>query len=156
MSDPRNIARRLEQTQVIERPGGVSGHDAFYEPITTYTPTYVGGTTAGVTTYTLQQGSYVRIGSVVFFTCTVVWSAATGTGNARISLPFNASSTANQNYSLSLRNDGVTFANGTPQGQIGANTQFFIMISPITNAGGTTVAVEAAGTVIASGFYFID
>ena len=139
--------RRLAQTETKEVP--------LVAPVTPYTPTYVGGTTAGVTTYTLQQGSYVQVGSIIFFTLTVVWSAATGTGNARISLPVVASATANQNYSLSLRVDGVTFANGTPQGQIGSNTQFFIMVSPLTNAGGATVAVEAAGTVIASGFYFV-
>jgi len=155
MSDPRNIGRRLEQTQVVERPGGVSGLNAFYVPLTTYTPTYTGGTTAGVTTYTLQQGTYLRIGSLIVVTGTVGWSAATGTGDANISLPFAAQNVANQNYSLSLRITGVTFANGTPQGQILPNTSFFTMQSPITNGASTPVAVEAAGTVIFTASYFV-
>src|SRR5262245_48178750 len=56
--------------------------------VSTWTVTYVGGTTAGVTTYSLQDGKYIRIGSLVIFTGAVVWTAATGTGDARISLPF--------------------------------------------------------------------
>ncbi len=154
MSDPRNIARRLEQTQVVERPGGVTGHDIFYEA-STYTPTYTGATTAGVTTYSVQAGFWVRLGKVAIVTGTVGWTAATGTGDVNVSLPFTAENVANQNFSLSLRNTGVTFAAGTPQGQILPNTAFFTLQSPVTNGGSTPVAIEAAGTIIFTATYFI-
>jgi hypothetical protein len=44
----------------------------------------VGGSTAGVTTYTVQQGYYTRIGNLVDIQFNVQGSAATGTGNAVI------------------------------------------------------------------------
>lgn len=154
MTDPRNFARRLEQTQVIERSGGVSGHDIFYEA-STYTPTYLGSVTPGATTYSVQFGAWVRIGKVAIVTGTITWTAATGTGDVNVSLPFTAENVTNQNFSLSLRNTGVTFANGTPQGQILPNTAFFTLQSPITNGASTPVAVEAAGTIIFTATYFI-
>lgn len=55
----------------------------------TWTPTVTGQTTAGTTTYSTQTGNYVRVGNVVTLTCTIVYSAATGTGNLTIGgLPF--------------------------------------------------------------------
>lgn len=121
----------------------------------TYTPTYLGSTTAGVTTYSTQTGAYVRIGPLVVATGTVVWTAATGTGNALISLPVT-SANAGQSYSGSLRVAGVTYANDTPQMQIGANQAFFTMRSPLTNAAETVVQMEAAGNVIFTATYFAE
>jgi hypothetical protein len=121
---------------------------------TTWTPTYNGGT-PGVTTYVLQQGAYIRIGNLVVATGTVQWSAASGTGNARISLPLTAQNTTDQNYSIAIRCEAVTFAAGTPQGQITPNTAYFLMTSPATNAASTVVAVEAAGTVLFTATYFV-
>lgn len=149
----RDIARRLEQTQVVERPGA-SGQDTFYAT-GTYTPTYEGSTIAGVTTYTTQQGAWVRIGSLVVVTGTIVWTAATGTGNAQISLPFTAANVANQNHSGSVRVVNVTFANGTPQIVLTPNTNFFILQSPLTNAASTVVAMEAAGNIVFTVAYFV-
>lgn len=142
----RALETRLGQVEVRESPGYATG---------VYTPTYLGGSTPGTTTYSVQQGSYTRIGNVVFFTATVVWTNATGTGDARISLPFTAANVTNQNFSGSVRLVNVTFASGSPQMQITSNTAYFIMVSPATNAAGTTVAIEAAGNIIASGFYFV-
>lgn len=50
----------------------------------TFTPTMLGATTPGVTTYTKQAGVYQRIGNWVHFQLDVRWSAATGTGNIKI------------------------------------------------------------------------
>lgn len=129
---------RLKQTETKEVPIYDTG---------TYTPTYLGGTTPGATTYTVQQGAWTRIGNMVFVTGTVQWSAATGTGNAQISLPFTAVNVANQNHSGALWIATVTFANGTPQILISPNTAYFIMTSPLTNAANTTVVIEASGVV---------
>lgn len=113
-----------------------------YTPPTSYTPTYLGGTTAGVTTYSLQQGQYIRLGNVVLVTGNVTWTASTGTGNAQVSLPFTP--TFRGAGALWVQN--VTFANGTPQIQIAAQN-FFLMYSPLTNAAGAIVQMEAAGDV---------
>ena len=63
----------------------------------TFTPTMV-GTVAGTTTYSAQNGYYIRIGSVVTIQATVIGSAATGTGNAILgNFPFTIKSQTNGN-----------------------------------------------------------
>ena len=55
----------------------------------TFTPTLVGGTVAGTTSYTVQVGTYTRIGNTVTVFMDIEASGATGTGNATIAgLPF--------------------------------------------------------------------
>lgn len=55
----------------------------------TYTPTVVGGTTTGVTTYTVQTGYYVRYQGLVDLYGQVAYSSITGTGDLRLgSYPF--------------------------------------------------------------------
>lgn len=141
----REIADLLERLRKAD-VGGV---------VTTYTPTY-DGAVSGVTTYSVQQGSYVREGNTVAVTGTIVWTNATGTGDARISLPITASATTNQNFSGFVRTVNITFANGSVQAQIAANTAYMIMFSPATNAAGTTVQMETAGNLIFTAVYFVD
>jgi hypothetical protein len=126
------------------------------EPGLTYTPTYTGSTLAGTTTYTTQQGWYWRFGSFVAATGLVVWTAATGTGNAQISLPFVPSATVGFRASGSARITTVTFANSTPMVILSATAALFTLDSPLSNAAGTAVAMEAAGNIIFSLFYGTD
>lgn len=119
----------------------------------TYTPTYLGATTAGTTTYTTQDGFWSRWGDVVFFHGRVIWTAATGTGSAIISLPFTSQNTTGMRSIAVVYPTNVTFANGSIAAQIAPNTAFFVMNSPATNAGGTAVAVEAAGDIIFGGLF---
>lgn len=121
----------------------------------TYTPTYLGGTTPGATTYTTQQGAWVRLGPVVIATGIVAWTAATGTGTARIGLPFTSANVANQNFGGSIHITGVTFAAGTPLVVLAPNIDSFFLQSPATNVGSTNVAIEAAGQIIFTVTYFI-
>ena len=162
MSDPqRDILKMLrenearqEQTAIKEVPGGIPGFTSFYA-IGTYTPTYLGNTTPGVTTYTTQQGAWTRIGNVVIVTGTVIWTAATGTGLAVVGLPFAAPNVANQNFSGSLRTDSVTFPNGPPQIVLLPTASGFLMLSPLTNAASGAVVVEAAGNIVFTIIYFV-
>jgi len=121
----------------------------------TYVPTYLGGTTPGATTYTTQVGAWRRVGSLVVVTGTIVWTAATGTGNAQISLPFASANVANQNFSGYARLINVTFAAGTPTIELAPNSAVALLHSPLTNAAGTYVQMEAAGNLIFSLAYFI-
>jgi hypothetical protein len=57
-----------------------------------WTPTVVGASSAGTTTYTTQLGSYTKIGRLVFARAEISYTSATGTGTMRISLPFSAGS----------------------------------------------------------------
>ncbi len=59
-----------------------------YVDQTSWTPTLVGASTAGTTTYTAQNGVYVRIGHMIWITARIVITGATGTGDANLSLPF--------------------------------------------------------------------
>lgn len=138
----RDLEYRLERLEKVDL-GPVYG---------TYVPTY-DGATPGSTTYSVQVGFWVRMGPVIFFTATIVWTAASGTGDARISLPFTAENVTNEAWATYVRSINVTFANGSIQGQISANTNFMFMLSPATNAAGTNVQVEAAGNLIVTGFF---
>lgn len=142
----REANRRLGQTEVKEVPLIDSG---------TYTPTMTGETTAGATTYTTQVGAWERIGNVIHVTGRVIWSAATGTGNINISLPFTSRNTANLSTPVSIYADGITFAAGAPAGLVIPNVAYFRLFYPATNAGATFIQVEAAGEVAWSVTYFL-
>lgn len=146
--------KRLKQTETREVPGNIPGFTSFYDT-GTFVPTYLGGTTPGVTTYTLQAGFWVRVGALVVATATVAWSAATGTGDAQFSLPFTAVNTTNENYAVPVRLNLVTFANSAPTGQLAANTAYIILVSPLTNAASAVSQVEAAGLAIYTANYFV-
>lgn len=152
MTDP-NILRRLldlerayEQTRTKEVITYTTG---------SYTPTMVGGTTAGTTGYSVQAGEYTRWGRVVHAQGRVSWTSATGTGVTRISLPFTSTSTANIFGAVSIATDSVTFAGAAPQGLIRPGTAYFELSYPVSNAGAVDIAVEAAGSVFFSATYII-
>lgn len=60
------------------------------EPVVnTWTPFVFGGTVAGVGTYTLQDGFYIKQGRMVFTQARIRWTAHTGTGVMKVGgLPF--------------------------------------------------------------------
>ncbi len=63
--------------------------------IGTWTPTVVGGTSAGTATYSSQVGRYYQIGAMVFISFQLIWTSGTGTGNLLIGgLPVNIISTS--------------------------------------------------------------
>lgn len=68
-------------------PGTTSGLLNDYEE-GTWTPTALGATSAGTTTYAAQFGSYTKVGNVVHATFNLTYSATTGSGDLQISLPF--------------------------------------------------------------------
>lgn len=139
-----DILRRLDHLEALSQVRYETG---------TYTPTYLGATTPGVTTYTTQDGFWCQLGNVVFFNGRVIWTAATGTGSAIISLPFASQNTTGMRYAVNVFVTNVTFANGGVQATIGPGAAIFTMASPATNAASTTLVVEAAGDVIFSGWF---
>jgi hypothetical protein len=57
----------------------------------TWSPTILGNSTAGTTTYTTQNGTYTKIGRMVTVTLKVQYTAATGTGTLSVgNFPFTA------------------------------------------------------------------
>jgi len=77
----------------------------------TWTPTVRGESSAGTTTYTLQEGFYTKIGDTVFLYCRVTYSAATGTGTLQIKgAPFN---NVDRVTAGSVRTSSLNLINGT-------------------------------------------
>src|SRR5689334_9470332 len=150
--DPRPILNKIKD--LAKRLSDLETRTRLLYAKGTYTPTYLGASTAGITTYTTQAGFYTRIGRIVFFNGRVVWTAATGTGTAIISLPFTSANTSEMHYALAVRTNGVTFANGNLVARISPNAAVFQMDSLLTNAAPTAVSVEAAGDVLWGGFFF--
>lgn len=139
------LEARLAATEATEKSGR----------LVSWTPTYYGFTTGGVTTYTTQTGTYIRIGNLVVATGYLAWTAATGTGNALIGLPFTAANVANIRYGAMIFPDSVTYGGTGVGGYILPNTNYIILGSPQNNAGSLAVNVEAAGFLTFTVAYFI-
>ncbi len=122
---------------------------------TAWVPTYLGGSTAGVTTYTIQEAYYWLFDPIVFIDIRITWTNATGTGNAQVSLPFTAATSTNGGFVLGVWSSGLTFANNNVVGRIINGQAFLTFQSLLTNAAATASAVEVAGDVIISGWYTI-
>lgn len=139
-----DILDRLERLEKVGIPQYIEG---------TWTPTY-DGVTPGTTTYTTQQGGYIRIGNIVVVTATIIWTAATGTGAVRIALPFTPVNSSNQNYGGGLYSNGVTWANTGINWFIAPNVALLRLFSPASNAASTELTVEAAGELRFTCVYF--
>jgi hypothetical protein len=91
----------------------------------TFTPVIYGTTTSGTGTYTLQLGSYIKIGNLVNVQIYLGWSAHTGTGNMRMSgLPFNAANHTSYGYSTPTVSyvNGLTFTRTQVGGYLAGNS----------------------------------
>lgn len=123
----------------------------FYEQAA-YTPTYVGGTSAGVTTYSTQEGVYIRIGALVVASVNLVWSAATGTGEVRISLPFTVASSVAISSGFA-RYSAVTWTGTAPQVVLNSGTLYLRMQGVSSDAGATIATIEPAGAAAITAIY---
>lgn len=138
IDDLLTLERRVKRLESME-VGAIPG---------TYTPTMIGASTAGVTTYTTQIGYYICIGSVVIAYGMTVWTNATGTGDAIYSLPFAAENLTNGRFAVAIRTSALTYtATSGLQGLILPNTSYFIVTGQTANAAAATLAVEVAGEV---------
>jgi hypothetical protein len=106
----------------------------------TFTPTLVGGSVAGTTTYGNQQGYYTRIGNLVFVQARISLSAATGTGDITLGgLPFTIKNQTNGYVA-----GGVYFGGG-------ASWPFPIGTTSLTVLGvlnTTTAVIFASGSAV--------
>lgn len=154
MSDP-DIYRRLERIEKWIQQQASMEVAAPYA-LQSYTPTYYGGTTAGVTTYTAQFGRYVVIDKFCAVFGTVGWSNATGTGNARVSLPVPVLNLSGFGVPVLMRMNSVTWTGATFQGLAAGPNDYFEIEGVSSNAGPTKTAVETAGAILYTLFYPID
>ncbi len=77
----------------------------------TFTPTLVGGTSAGTTTYNGRSGDYTKIGNTVRVGFYISFTAATGTGEMRLGgLPFTQNADNTNNVKLGgVMTDGINW-----------------------------------------------
>lgn len=126
----------------------------------TRAPTVFGSTSAGTASYTTQNGKFMRIGELVYYTIEVAYSAVTGTGTLRIgNLPWAPNNSIPQPTVVACCNN-VTLAAGqnvwaTPE----ANSINF----RIKTSGSTaepdylrlTNPAYLSGTIMVSGWYYL-
>lgn len=117
-----------------------------------YTPTISGGSTAGVGTYTKQVGRYVLNGKLCTVFFDLSWSAHTGSGQARISLPFAAASTGlNAFGSLILVSYSVTAGATEFNSYVGSGLNYLLLGEQIPGGAFNNLnldaAASAAGTI---------
>ena len=106
----------------------------------TWTPTIVGGSVAGSTTYVAQNGYYVRIGSLVFVQGLINISAATGTGDATIGgLPFTVKNQTN-GYPA-----GAIYLSGSAGWTFPAGRTYLTLIGLINTL---TASIGTSGTAV--------
>jgi len=80
----------------------------------TFTPTALGASTAGTTTYTAQNGYYTKIGRQVNVIILTAWSALTGTGNLVVgNLPFSLANLTQSNPIGSVLTNNLNWSGGT-------------------------------------------
>ena len=122
----------------------------------TFTPTVVGGGTAGSATYTGQAGEYTKTGNRVNFTLSVSYSAHTGTGAIRVGgLPFNTNSGASFLPVANVAANGVTFS-GQLVAISAASISYYTLYSNTSGASLATANVTNTSTTIyMSGSYAV-
>lgn len=123
-----------------------------------WTPIIAGSTAAGVGTYTVQAGTYTRVGNLVFLSGTVTWTAHTGTGNMLIrTLPFTSRNVANYHYDVTVNLSNIVLPAATVQimGEIQANSTQIILEGTRSNNTNLPVQMDGTGTADISGFYLV-
>jgi len=117
----------------------------------TWTPTWLGSSTAGSTAYSAQVGRYTKVGRLVSLYFDVAISSATGTGSVTIGgVPF---ASGNQVISAgSITSYGVVYTGNTLASAFLSAASSFVIYSSITTANPSQVAManavlELAGTL---------
>jgi hypothetical protein len=125
----------------------------------TFTPTIVGGSTAGTASYSIQLGFYTKIGNVVYVYVNISWSSGTGSGQLRISgLPFTSSNTANLYPAITIAySDNVAgTANNIQLASVPLNSTYIQFEQyPVGGGAASVLAYDAAGQFSVGGFYYV-
>lgn len=124
----------------------------------TFTPTLIGGSVAGSTTYVDQEGYYTKIGNTVFIYARANISAATGSGNLTIgALPFTVKNQTQYNPLGSAYITGTALPAGTVSGILAVfpTNSTTCAFNTFSISGGVSAVqiTNAAITCIISGFY---
>lgn len=121
--------------------------------VQSYTPTIIGSTTAGVGTYTVQDGKYYEFGEMVFFSASLTWTAHTGTGGLRMLLAHNLADFG-QRVPLNTYYADLTVGTSKEVGAFVGQSGNILAIRALDPTGGPAQEFfDSAGTINISGFY---
>jgi len=166
----KNLGDSLLRWQDLHLSGGVVFGDAggsgtsssntldSYEE-GTFTPTVIGGTTAGTATYSHQKGVYTKIGRAVTVQIYLNWSSGTGAGNLRISnLPFTQFSSSGYYANAAIgEHSNISGTAGHTLCGIGLPGTVNIQFSENDfNSAPTITTYDAAGYIILTMTYMTD
>lgn len=138
----------------IKYGGGTVAMTAYDEG--NFTPIVYGGSTAGVGTYSVQSGSYTRLGRMVFISLRVSWTAHTGAGNLYISgLPFQTNSSTY--FALTAYQSSLTVGSGKQLVVLTSPGNSYLSLNANDLAGGASinVQIDTAADVIITGSYTV-
>lgn len=141
-------------TEKVVRMGGINFGDENLSEYNegTWTPT-IGAASGTITTltYTTQDGTYIRVGNLVWVHASIVVNAftiGTGSGNLQLeSLPFTVKNTAN-NPNAALFSGGLNWGSGS---QVTAQFQPNTTIAAIIECGDNIAATVTAISGLAAG-----
>ena len=123
----------------------------------TFTPTVIGGASAGTGTYTSQLGTYTKVGNVVHVCVYLVWTAHTGSGQMRFAgFPFTSVSagTAYSAMAIGYYNNIAIGAGAFPSVHMRpSSTEAYIGSTASGGGAWGNLSVDAAGGIVFSGFY---
>lgn len=136
---PNQIGPKIYTNGGISFDNGTNTLDNYV--VGTFTPTMVGQSVAGTTTYSTQSGAYTRIGNVVYVTAVIVGSTATGTGNINYGgLPFTIKNQSINSFGNVQFASGRTFPVSTTSVNLQGTTN---STTALPNAYGSAVGVLA-------------
>lgn len=116
----------------------------------TWTPVLFGATSAGTGTYSAQVGTFTKIGNVVHFDIYLVWSAHTGTGQMKITLPYTSG--AGVEYVCNVFPASLTFSNQLA-GVILSGDDDISLFTFASNAARSALNMDTSATLSISGTY---
>ena len=122
----------------------------------TWTPSVVGGSTAGTATYSIRVGKYTKIGNLVTIEMYLAWSAGTGTGSLFIDgLPFT--NPAGMLTAACLSGiDQLSWTTGSAIFAYFLGNQSRIALSQAAPAGGrSNVPYDAAAEILITGSFSV-
>ncbi len=122
----------------------------------TWTPVIVGGTAAGIGTYSQQVGRYTKIGNTVRIYFALAWSAHTGTGITKVTgLPFSSNSGGQTPFAVFTYGETFTALNVANGGILGNNSTIWEHFQ-IPTGGGNSSGIpiyNGNGEIQVSGVY---
>ena len=119
----------------------------------TWTPVLIGMTTSGAGTYSVQTGTYTKIGRVVHVIMNLVWSAHTGTGNMQVTgLPFTAASGLDVPMAAWFQN--LTYTT-TFLARVNAGATTIALNGNASGGAAAAVAMDTAASLYLAGTYFV-